>query len=136
MSPAALSINPGRRPTETGLLDDLCRLLERRWLDRDAERLGGLQVDHAVKLCWLLNRQVSGLCALEDLVHIRRRPAPQLEDARREPKQPAGLSVLLERVRRREPIPLDKLEDLFEVERDQRVVQDDHRVGAPGSYRL
>ena len=38
--------------------------------DRQAERLGGLEVDHQLKLGGLLDRQVTGLGALEDLVDV------------------------------------------------------------------
>ena len=57
------------------LLDHLIRpLQERRW-DRQAQGPGGLEVDHKVELSRLLDRQVTGLGALQNLVY-EERPAP------------------------------------------------------------
>ena len=36
----------------------------------NAERLGGLEIDQKLKCRRLLDRQVAGVCALENLVHI------------------------------------------------------------------
>src|SRR5215831_4582539 len=54
---------PGR------LLDHLIRPRQRRRRDRQAESLGGLEVDDQLELGWLLDGQVSGLRALEDPIH-------------------------------------------------------------------
>ena len=35
---------------------------------RQAKSLGGLEVDHQLKLGWLLDRQIGGLGSLKDLV--------------------------------------------------------------------
>src|SRR5258706_1291918 len=67
---------------------ELCRNSRARWLaflfnhpvraheqqlrNLQADRLGGLQVDHQLELSRLLNRQVGGFCSLEDLVHVNR----------------------------------------------------------------
>ena len=52
------------------LLDDLIRPRQHRRRDREAERFGGLQVDHELELRGLLDGQVGGLGALEDLVDV------------------------------------------------------------------
>src|SRR4029434_7818047 len=52
------------------LLDDLVCPQERRRRDRQARRLGGLEVDHQLELRRLLDGQVAGPGALEDLVHV------------------------------------------------------------------
>ena len=44
-----------------GLLNHLIRPQQQRRRDREAEGLGGLEVDHELVLCWLLNGQVRGL---------------------------------------------------------------------------
>ncbi len=52
------------------------RPLQHLLRDRDAERLGGFQVDDQSECFWLLDRQVGGIGALEDLVDKTRRLAP------------------------------------------------------------
>ena len=52
---------------EHALLDDLVRPPQDRRRDRKAKRLCGLQVDHELELRGLLNRQIGGLCAFQDL---------------------------------------------------------------------
>ena len=48
--------------------------------DSEAEGVGGLAVDSEEKARQLLDRQVGGFCAVDDLVHIERgapsRPSP------------------------------------------------------------
>jgi hypothetical protein len=50
------------------LLDDLVSAGEQRWRDSEAERIGGFEVDHQLELGWLLDRQVGGFRAFQDLV--------------------------------------------------------------------
>src|SRR5205823_1981694 len=52
------------------LSDYLVRLEEHARRDGEAERFGGLQVDHQIELHGLLHGQIGGLGAFEDLVHI------------------------------------------------------------------
>jgi len=49
-------------------LNHLICALQQRWRNGDAQRLCGLQVDHKLKLGWLLHRNIGGLRALEKLV--------------------------------------------------------------------
>src|SRR5262249_15896348 len=55
---------------EHRLSADLVRPPEHRWRDRQVERLGGLEIDDQLELRRLLDGQVGGFSALEDLVHI------------------------------------------------------------------
>ena len=48
--------------------DDLIRAQQQRRRDREAERLGGLQVDHQLELRGLLDGEVARLGTLDDLV--------------------------------------------------------------------
>jgi hypothetical protein len=59
-------------------LDDLVRPRQQRRRDREAERLGGLEVDHELELGGLLDGQIARLRALEDLVDIRCGPSHQI----------------------------------------------------------
>jgi len=54
------------------LLDDLVGSSQDRLRDRQAERLGGLEVDDELKPCGLFHREVGGRSALKDLVDVGR----------------------------------------------------------------
>src|SRR5439155_25624151 len=54
---------------ETVLLDHLVRTQPQRRRNRQPERRGSFQIDHELELRRLLDWEVSGLRALEDLVH-------------------------------------------------------------------
>ena len=47
----------------------------RRWRHIEAERLGGLEIDDQLDFRGLLDREVAGLCSLENLVDVGRCPA-------------------------------------------------------------
>jgi hypothetical protein len=55
---------------EHALLDYLIRSQQQRVGNGDAERLGGLEVDHELELGGLLHRQVGRVGPLQDLVHV------------------------------------------------------------------
>src|SRR5712691_6505204 len=52
-------------------MDQLIRAQQQGLRDRQAERLRGLEVDDQLELGRLLHRQVGGLGALQDLIHVR-----------------------------------------------------------------
>jgi hypothetical protein len=56
----------------------LHRRQQRRRRDGEAERLGGLEVDDELELGRLLDGEIGGLCALEDLVDERCCATPEL----------------------------------------------------------
>jgi hypothetical protein len=62
------------------LLNDLVRPQQNRLRDREAERLGGLEVKSEVQQHRPLDRKVRGLCPLEDLVNVARCTAEQIDD--------------------------------------------------------
>ena len=51
---------------EHALLDDLIRPCLQRRRDREAEGLGGIEVDDQVKLGRLLDREIARICTSED----------------------------------------------------------------------
>ena len=57
-------------------LDDLVRSHENRLRDREAERLGDLEVDDQLELSRLLDGEISRLGTLEDLVDVGGGPLP------------------------------------------------------------
>src|SRR6185295_5631688 len=62
--------------------DHLIRSLDERRRDRQAEGLGGFEVDDQLELRRLLDWEVRGLRALEDLVHIGGRSPKRISEAR------------------------------------------------------
>src|SRR6516225_9269107 len=54
-------------------------LKEDGWRNRDAERLGRLQIDDQVDLLRPLNGEVARLCTLQDSVHVRRHTAVRVD---------------------------------------------------------
>jgi hypothetical protein len=63
--------------------DDLIGEIEDRLGDRQGEFSRGLEVDDQLECCRLLDRQVGGLGALEDLIDKGRRPPLSRGKARR-----------------------------------------------------
>src|SRR3981189_1978375 len=58
------------RRSRDGSLNHPVRAQHQRLRDRNAERLGGLQIDDQLELRRLLDGKVGWLRALEDLVHV------------------------------------------------------------------
>ena len=80
------------------------RPLQERRRDLETERLGGLEVDDQLELCWLLDGQVSGFRAFEDLVHVHGRTAEQVEVIGTVADECSGLGVLPRLSRHRQPV--------------------------------
>src|SRR2546425_11680605 len=99
---------------ETVLLDHLVRPQQQRRRDRQAEGFGRLEVDDKFKLRGLLDGEISGLGALEDLVHVGRRAPNQFRYARSIRHKPTALDVLLELVHRRQPVLRREHENLVD----------------------
>jgi len=54
--------------TPAWLLDHLVGEGKQRWRNREVERLRRLEIEHQLEFGRLLNRQIAGFCALEDLI--------------------------------------------------------------------
>src|SRR6516162_2182127 len=87
-----------RGRVETGLFDDLVGAGEDRWRDCQAERLGGFEIDHQLEGRRLLDRQISGFCAVEDFCGVNAGQAKGGGEARSITDQAAGYGEFTQRI--------------------------------------
>jgi len=85
-----------RRARLLGLFDHLVGAHQERFRDFQAERLGGLQVDHQFELGRRLDRQVGRLLAAQNAVDIGRRAAERIDIVRPVGQQAAAFRELPE----------------------------------------
>src|SRR6266849_1514737 len=81
---------PGTRPPS---VNDLIRALQERWRDRQPDRLRGSEIYDQLELGGLLDREVGGFGALEDLVHVGGRAPLQVKKVWAIDHETAGLRV-------------------------------------------
>src|SRR5262250_1107709 len=89
----------------TRLLDHVVCLEEKRLRNGEAEGFRSLEVDDQLELRRLLDRQVAGLRALENLVHVDGGAPPLVAHTGSIGHQAARLNVLSDSADRREPVP-------------------------------
>src|SRR6266850_3068837 len=114
----------GRRPKCRGmlagpLLDDLIRPLQHRLRDRQAEGLGRPVVDHQLERCWLLDRKVTWLRALQDLVHVSGGPPPQIREVCTVRHEAPSLDVYPSRIYRGQPAPGHRVDESSTVRHEE-----------------
>src|SRR2546427_12236157 len=91
------------------LLDHLVRQDQERWWHRDPERLGGLEIDDQLELHRLLDGQVSGLAALQNLVHVGGGAPVEIGVIRAVAHEAASLRDLPPPEHRRQPVRYGQL---------------------------
>src|SRR5262249_16531037 len=69
-----------------------------------AERLGGLEVDHQFEFCWLQHRQIGGLGALQKATRVNSRLTVGILDAGAVTDESARSDVFAQRVDSRNPV--------------------------------
>src|SRR5215467_4716356 len=111
------------------LLDHFIRPRQQRLRDRQAKGFGGLEVDDQLELGGLLDRQVAGLGALEDLVDIDGGASGLLEEVRYIRHQATLTSVVLVLEHRGEPELNRPVQDPPAVKEEERVIQREQRIG-------
>src|SRR5215467_4256615 len=85
-----------------------CEQLDRRI---EAKRLGGLQIDHQLELCRKLDRQVTGLFALENAIDVGCCASEEVGAIDSIRRQPAVLDHFAERIDHRQAIAGRELEE-------------------------
>src|SRR5262249_24981988 len=111
----------GRLMGQHTLLDHLVGALHEGLRNREAEGLGGLQVNHQLEPCRLLDREVGSLGALENLVHVDGRAAEYVETAAPIGHEAAGVHVLSLWVHGWQPIPVREARDPWPVREPQGI---------------
>src|SRR5262245_15042484 len=107
------------------LFDHLVGALLEKPGDVEAERLGGLKVDHQLVLGRRLHRQVGWLLALEDAVDVTSRPAVRVDYVRSIREQAAAASEVRERINRGQSVACCKRDDQMAMSRQRRSPNND-----------
>src|SRR5262245_29736927 len=89
----------------------------------ETECSGSLAVDDQLEFCGLLDREIGGLGAFKDLVHVLRGTTVHLPKIDSVGHQPASLGKIPESVRRRQSEPGRKLRDLPAQAQGQRIIE-------------
>src|SRR5712692_10125771 len=113
--PRAPAPRPGlhRGAGQHALLDHLICPYQDRLRDRQPERPRSLEVDDQLERGGLLDGQVRGLGAFEDLVHISGRAAERIDIIRPIGQEATGVDKLFPPVHRWQPRSCRKLHDLL-----------------------
>src|SRR5215475_3458044 len=87
-----------------GSLDDLIGAQQQRWRDGEAERLGGLEIDHQLEFRRLLDGQIAGNHTLENSIYVVSGTAKQVSNIQSVGHQATRINIRPERVHRRQPL--------------------------------
>src|SRR5262249_45601554 len=74
-------LTQSRAAWRTYSLNDLIRSRQHVRRNRESDLLGGSEIDHQFKFCWLFDWKVSGLCTFQNLVNVSRGAARQVGKA-------------------------------------------------------
>src|SRR5438034_5060359 len=115
--------------------DDLIRPREQRLRNRQPERLCGLEVDDQLELPRLLDGQVSGLGALENLVDVGDGVPEHVETVRPIGQKATHLRVLAQPIDRWQTVPGREVFDSCSVVLEHGVYENDDRAGLLAGHR-
>src|SRR5262249_55526371 len=87
----------------------------------DIERLRSLQIDEGVEFCRLFDRQITRLCALQNIDDVLRGLLEVARNARAKTHQAAGLDVVARGVDRRQPAIGGEIDDGFSIDAQHRI---------------
>jgi hypothetical protein len=100
---------------EHALFNHLVCPQHQRVRNRQAERFRGPHVDDQLKLGRLLDREITWLRSLENLIHVAGSPAEHVDEVGGIHDQPASLDEWRPSVDRWEPMPRHKAHDLLSM---------------------
>ena len=107
------------------LLDDLVGAGEDRGRHGEAKRLGGLEVDHQLECGRLLDRQISGLGAVQDLSGVAADPLIGCREDRPIADQAAVRDVISRKIDRRKRMMRCQRRNLLRSAIEERIGDDD-----------
>src|SRR5215472_7497444 len=111
--------------------DDFVRPIQHRLRNSETDLLGRFQVDHKLKFCWLLYREIGGLGALKNLVDVPCRAPETLSVAGCIGYEAADLYVLTSLIHRRQLVLYGKVRNPLWVTIEQSIRNRDDRAHAP-----
>src|SRR5262245_51168038 len=126
----------GQKRTSTALIGQLIRSGKHRCRNFEAKRLRGFEVDDQLKFSWLLDRQVSWLGALQNLIHKVRGVAIAVGKQRSIAHQTSRLGILVMPVHGGQLVLSGKLCKAGAIKGGEGVGKDDYAVGAFTSHCL
>jgi hypothetical protein len=110
------------------------RPLQKRRRDRQPEGLGRLQVDHQLVLGRLLDREVAGLGALEDLVHVGGGAPKQISKVRSIGHKAPGIDILPPWKHRWQPGPGRQVHEASSLTEEHGAYQHSQSTRAPRGH--
>src|SRR5215510_438210 len=113
--------------------DDVVRLQDERRGNGQAYGLGGLAIDNQLERRRLLDRKITRLRALQDLVNVSGGTPVHVQIVRTVRHEAAGVDVLPRRIYRGHADPRHRLDEASTVRREQRGIRVQHTVDAAQS---
>jgi hypothetical protein len=139
--------NFGRRPKKTfstlsaksglaRLFDYLISSSAYRLCDRQAKRLGGLQIDDQLKSGGLINWNVARFCPVEDLVHVIGETLGEFAEIGRISHQPTQVHIVAVRITDRETVFLGQFNDQYSLRQKSASFVNDYSLELFLRYRI
>src|SRR5262249_44730155 len=124
-----------KRRASVNLFDDLVGAQQDRCWHFEADRLGRLEIEDKLEFCRLLDRNIAGLAALENLVDENRRAVQGCDKINAITDDRAGLREFLAADRKQSRL-VGQRRDCSDVFLKQGIVSNRDRLGAPPSHIL